>query len=111
MYGPQNAIPGDEYGTELPKTEVPIEDLAEEKKMAKYSESAEFKRFRQIMEGKITHYEHFLPGGKLPADIPEEERGKWWAVADIVIREFKEILGYYDIASEIVKEESGKKRV
>ena len=84
------------------------EQLAEEKTMAKYSRSKEFSIFRSRMESRMDFYRSFLPGGQPVIDVTEAERGKYWAIADIVIREFSSILNDYDSKAEAVKDATRK---
>lgn len=85
-----------------------VDQLAEEKSMAKYSRSKEFAIFRARMESRMDFYRSYLPGGQPVVDVTEEERGKYWAVADIVIREFNSILADYDNKEEAVKNAARK---
>lgn len=84
------------------------EQLAEEKSMAKYSRSKEFSIFKARMESRMAFYRSYLPGGQTVVDVTEEERGKYWAVADIIIREFSSILNDYDNKAEAVKDATRK---
>lgn len=103
MSGPQNAVVGDvDSPMTLPETKVPEEVLTEEKKMAKYSKSAEFKRLKEFMEARIKFYQQYYPSGQRVQDIPDEERGKYWQAACIVVTEFENILSEYDQASSAV---------
>jgi hypothetical protein len=107
--GPSNGIIGDAaYGTSIPQTEVPEQDLSREKSMAKFSKTAEFKSLQAAIEARIEHYQAYLPGnsGVSIQDLPNEERAWRWLAADVVIAEFKSILGAYEQAAEAVKNES-----
>ena len=105
MSGPANAVVGDqELPTNLPETTVPEETLIEEKKMATYSQTAEFKRLSEFMEDRIKFFQMFLPDGRLIKDIPTSEPlGENWRAANIVITEFRNVLDQYDRAREVVK--------
>lgn len=97
-----NGLVGDDYPTELPQTQPSEDFVAEEVKRARYSKTKEFKQFKEKMEAKIEYRQNFLPGGVPPENVTEEERGKYWAVASIVISDFREILGEYELAKEAV---------
>jgi hypothetical protein len=103
MYGAQNAVIGDqELPTNLPETEMPQGSLTEEKKMAKYSETAEFKRLREFMEERIKFFQQHYPSGQRVQDLPAEERAAYWQAACIVVSEFEGVLKAYDQAREVV---------
>lgn len=104
--GAQNGIVGNEdYGTSLPQTEVDNDALAEPRKAAKFSRTAEFKRLRDHIEAKIAHYQTSMPDGTPVALAKQEEAVQQWRLATVVIAEFKEILDYYDQSAALVKEE------
>lgn len=77
--------------------------LVEEKKMAKYSRSAEFKRIQEHFNERIKFYQSKLPDGRdigvgqLPT--PEE-----WVIANAIIAEFNLVIDMYERAAEAVKE-------
>lgn len=95
--GPQFGIMGDEdYGTELPQTEVPETDLAVERNAAKFSRTKEFKALKDHFETRIAYYQTFLPDGRaINQEIPT---GAEWQVANIVIAEFKAVIQAYEDA-------------
>ena len=108
MAGPTNGIMGDEdYGTSLPQSEVNNDALAEPRKAAKFSRTAEFKRLRDHIEAKIAHYQANMPDGTPVVLAKQEEAISQWKIANVVIAEFKEILDYYDKSAELVKEDNG----
>ena len=102
--GSNNSIIGDAQGIDLPQMEQDDKFLVEEKKMAKYSRSAEFKKIKEHFEAKTAYYQQFLPGNVPPEMVPEEERAKYWAIANILIKEFQEVINMYENASEAVKD-------
>lgn len=116
MAGPANAIVGDNDSvTNLPQTQVPEAALTEEKKMAKYSQSAEFKRLKEFMEARIKFYQRFLPNGERVEGDPKDPRSPIgmptkgaelsdWKAACVIINEFENILREYSQAQETVKE-------
>lgn len=116
MTGPSNAVMGDlDDPTIIPETSVPEEELTEEKKLAKYSKTAEFKRLKDYMEQRIEFYQRYLPNGSLvegdPKDgravsfnLPQEDLNVYWRVACLLIREFQNVLLSYENAAETVKD-------
>jgi hypothetical protein len=105
---PQNAIIGDSTGVELPHMQIEDQTLVEEKKMAKYSRSTEFKRIQQWCEDRISFYQIYLPNGaEVGMEVvptPED-----WRVANRVIAEFKALMNSYEIANDAVKEDAKAK--
>lgn len=103
---PNNAILGDaDSGIDLPQA-MPQEDmLIEEKKMARYSRTAEFKRIRQHCEERIDFYQTKLPNGaEIGLDVvPSIED---WRVANRVIGEFTLLMNMYEQAATAVEEAS-----
>lgn len=101
-----NGIIGDVVSTELPimADSQQEEALVELKKKAKYSRSKEFAELRAHMENRIKFYQSFLPGGVPIVNIEEAERGKYWAVADLVIAELQQVIDGYQNAEELAKE-------
>ena len=107
MPGPQNAVMGDsDEPTNLPVTEVPEEVLTEEKKMAKYAQSDEYKRLAEFMGARIKFYQDFMPNGRSIKEVSLQdwELAQSWKVANIVISEFQGVLDAYDRAQEAVKD-------
>ena len=109
----KNAVIGDADNLNVPVTTVPEELITEEKKMAKYSRSAEFKRLKEFMEARIKFYQHYLPNGsKVEGDpkdglvginIPPVLNGDitpYWVAACIVTKEFENVLMEYERAAE-----------
>ena len=100
----QQGIIGDSYPTELPVTNVPEQDLTEEKKMAKFSKTAEFKRLKSHIEQRIAYYQAFLPNGKPVLENQNvAELGQNWLVANALITELQAIIDAYELAKEAVK--------
>lgn len=107
MAQPQNGIIGDgAYGTELPQTEVPEQDLSREQSMARFSKSREFKALEAAINSRIEYYQAYLPGeGNIKVNqMSNAERGYAWLAADTIISEFRSILGAYEQAAEAVKD-------
>lgn len=105
MSGPQNAVMGDDtnFGLDIPEAQVDDEILAELQKSAKFSRTAEFKVLKQHLEDRIRHYQTFLPGNIPAENVPDEERGKYWAIANILTQEFRGIIKVYEQAAEEIK--------
>lgn len=104
--GPQNVVTGDNFGTDLPQTVVPADDLAVERNMAKFSKSREFKKLKDAIDTKIEFYKHYLPDGKpvtAHTDKDLAEIGRHWLIANMVIGELEEILTAYELAREAVR--------
>jgi hypothetical protein len=106
MNGPANIIIGDNQPTELPQMVVSDEDLQEERLMAKFSRTSEFKRLKAHLEDRIAFYQTYLPDGRQLSDVDRMELGSKWMVANTIIAEFKGIIDAYERANEIVKEKS-----
>lgn len=100
---PQNGIIGDVSATELPTNEIEEAILLEEKSMARYSQSKEFKRLKEYIDSRIEFYQTCLPDGRPVAAVPTKELESQWIIANTVIAEFKGILSDYEKAREIVK--------
>jgi hypothetical protein len=106
MSGAQNGVMGDaDEPTSLPVTEVPEEVVTEEKKMAQYSTSAEYKRLEDFMKARIQFYQNFMPDGRSVKDInlQDWELAQGWKVANIVITEFQGVIDAYERAREAVE--------
>ena len=100
--GPKHAILGDITGVDLPQMAPNAQDLSEEKNMARYSKSKEFKRIKEWCEGRIAFYQNFYPDGREISDkLPSPEE---WVIANTVIKELTALMNGYVLAEEIVKE-------
>jgi hypothetical protein len=103
--GPMNGVMGDDsFGTELPQTVLQEDDYSAEKRMVKFSKTKEFQIMRDHIDSRIDFYQKYLPDGKALTDVPNEERGLQWVIANAVIGEFKALLNSYEIAAETLKE-------
>lgn len=100
--GAQFGIMGDEYGTDLPETKVSEQDLVPERKAAKFSKTAEFKRLKTHLEERIEYYQNFLPDGRNALAVDVDKLGVEWKVANAIIAEFKMVIGFYEQANEVV---------
>ena len=99
-------IIGDVSATELPQAPTDQQEVAltELRKKAKYSRSKEFAELRENMEARIKFYQSYLPGGTPIIAVTEEVRGKYWAIADLVIAELQQVIDGYRGADEQLKE-------
>lgn len=116
MSGAQNAIVGDsDLPTNLPETTLPDNVLAEERKLAKYSRTAEFKRLKEFMEARVQFYQRYLPNGTrvqgdpkdttgITIEMPKSDMTAYWVAACVIINEFENILAEYERAAEVVAE-------
>lgn len=111
MAGPQN-VPGADnaFGTDLPRTAVPEEDLTELINAAKFSKTKEFQKLKSLLESRIEFHKKYIPGsGNVEIrDLPNEERGWRWLAADTVTDEFRGVISAYEQAAEIVKDETAR---
>jgi hypothetical protein len=107
MAGPVNAVIGEEYGTDLPQTEVPERDLTTERNAAKFSKSKEFQVLKDHLNQRIDYYQKFLPNGEAVLEqknVTHAELGQRWMTANAVITEFRSIISAYEQAAQVVKE-------
>lgn len=99
-------IIGDEnFGMNIPESQVDTQGLAEERKAAKFSRTAEFRKLKEHLESRIAFYQRFLPDGR---PVVGEISTNDWIIANTLIREFKAILDDYQTAAEAVKEADGR---
>ena len=105
--GPQHGLIGDNYGIDLPQVSVDKDELDDEKRMARFSKSKEFKKLKEIMEARIAFYQQSLPDGRVLTEVDSIERANMWVIANAVIGEFNLILKAYENASEVVKDGRG----
>lgn len=99
----QNGIIGNNSGIDLPLTQVDTQVLDEEKKMARFSKTDEFKRLKEHLDERITFYQTFLPDGRpLNSDVKAEN----WVIANAIIGELKAIIMAYEQANQVVADAS-----
>jgi hypothetical protein len=98
---PSNGIIGDADSFDLPDTKVDQDLLDDEKKMARFSKTSEFKRIKEYAESRIQYYQDFLPNGE---DVTTAVTPTDWALANSVIREFRMLLRAYENANEVLKD-------
>ena len=101
--GPQNAVVGD--FTDLPTSQLPEEMLNEEKLLARFSKTKEFKRLKDYLEARIEFFQnHFPDGTPLAKETDHQKVVDYWRSANIVVGEFKALLQVYENANEVVKQ-------
>lgn len=104
--GPSNAILGDGTGVDLPQATPDENALNEEKKLAKYSKTAEFKRIQDYFQDRILFYQKFLPDGRPIATAQPSLED--WRVANLLITEFQAIINLYENAAVVVEADAAK---
>jgi hypothetical protein len=100
--GPSNAIIDDGTGVELPRLTQDEDLLVEEKKMAKYSKTAEFKRIQNHFQERIEFYQKYLPNGTPVAVASDQDVLTHWRTANILIDEFNQVINMYETARDVV---------
>lgn len=98
----QNGIIGDITGADLPEMVIDEKELTDEKKMARYSKTTEYKRIEQHFKERIAFYKTYLPDGREITSVDMAEAGQSWVVANTIIRELQNVLDSYEIAAEVV---------
>lgn len=101
---PANGLIGDAQPTALPQAQVNKEAIGELQRKSKYSRSKEFQELKANMEVRIAFYQQFLPGAIPIAQVPEEERGKYWAIANVVIAELQQVIDMYESTNELLRD-------
>lgn len=92
----QHGIIGDNQLTQIPETQADEESLLEEKRVARYTKTPEYKKQREYWEERIKFYQSYLPDGRSLATVSSQERTDHWAVANLVIQEIQTLMSYYD---------------
>lgn len=100
--GPQHGIMGEDFGTDLPTTDMPEQDLSAERNAAKFSKTVEFKRLKDHFEERMDYYRNFLPDGRSTLMTDTVQLAVEWKVANAIIAELKMIIGFYEQANEAV---------
>lgn len=116
MAGATNGIMGDDnFGVQLPQTQLPEQDLSRERSMARFSKTKEFKILKEAMESRMKFWDTYAPGSDMNPvmyrDLSNEERGWRGLVAAVLKDEFKSIIGAYEQATEVVNESNKKENV
>lgn len=97
----ENGIIGNNSGIDLPLTQIDERLLDDERKMAKFSKTDEFKRLKEHLDERINFYQTFLPDGRpLNSDVKAEN----WVIANAIIGELKGIILAYEQANQVVKD-------
>lgn len=100
-----NGLMGDMLtGIDLPEAELDQESLVEEKKMAKYSKTKEFKRIQEHFEERTKFYQRYLPDGRPVVAVSAKELGEMWLAANVIIAEFQQVISLYENAKAAVDE-------
>jgi len=99
--GPQNTLIGN-FSVDVPEMKVDEKTLIEEKKMARYSKSKEFKKIVEYCQSRIEFYQKYLPNGLEvgATEVTAED----WRVANRVVMEFNLLMNMYETAAQAVKE-------
>jgi hypothetical protein len=100
----QNAIIGDSYSIDLPETQVDQELLEDEKKRARFSKTAEFKRLKEYIDSRMAFYQNWLPDGRDVQSVNIAEMGQQWVVANAVIAELHAVIDMYEQAKEAIQD-------
>lgn len=106
--GAQNAVMGDNFGTELPEAQIDETVLNQEKRKARYAKSKDYQDLKQRFQDRITFYQTFLPDGRPLTGVDTQERAHMWVVANALIGEFNMIFSDYENLVEVVAEADGK---
>lgn len=102
---PDNVLVGDTgMGIDLPEAKLDDKELVEEKKMAKYSKTAEFKRIQDHFEERKKFYQRYLPDGRPVAAVPKKDLEAMWIAANVIIAEFEQVMNMYENAKAVVDE-------
>ncbi len=99
--GAQNGLIGDDFGIDLPQTQVQEQDLTVERNMAKFSKTAEFRKLEDYVNARVAFYQGHLPNGN-PVVGDKVPSPADWVIANAVIAEFNGILNAYNEAREAV---------
>lgn len=87
---------------EEPITTLEENDLQNEKAMAVFAKSKEFKRLKAHLEDRIHFYQTCLPDGTpIAAANPTPND---WKIANVIITELRAILMAYENAREVIDE-------
>lgn len=104
MAGPVHGIVGNDYGIDIPETEYTDEQLAEVRKMAKFTRTAEYARQKDWAEAKIQFYQKYLPNGKPVSEAEAKEKAEHWVAANEIIGLLNEFMRSYESSAEEIAE-------
>ncbi len=99
----QNGIPDMSSAFNIPTPQVHEDYLTEEKKVARFTKTEEFKRLKTYIEGRIAFMQTNLPDGRALSSVVGVDLTVEWKVANAVIGELKSILDQYERVKEAVK--------
>lgn len=105
----QNGILDEDYGTNLPETQLDEQALTVERKLARFSKTSEFQKLKEHLEERIAFYQGYLPDGRAAVSLRPSELGEMWIVANAVIGEFQAVLGAYEQARLAVEEQDAQR--
>jgi len=101
----EHVMTGDTFGTDLPKTQISEELLTEEKNLAKYSKSKEFKEIREYWENRKTFFMSYTPSGsEIRFQVPNDDIAQMWVLANNMINEINAFLSRYDNAVDVMEQ-------
>ena len=104
-HGPVHGITGDmDEPTQLPETKVAEENLAEERQMAGYARTEEYKRIKDFLQLRIKFFQRYFPTGTPVENLTEAERSAYWQAAAIIIKEYQQVIDDYDSIRRRIKE-------
>lgn len=107
--GPQNMPMGNEFGTDIPETQVDDTSRAEIANAAKFSKSKEFQALKTHLGERIKFYQTYLPDGRPVQSITDEaEQGRMWITANAIIGEFEAVISAYEQAAKLIADEAKK---
>ena len=107
--GPQNMIPGDTFGIDLPEVKIDDTQMSELKNTARFSKTKEFKELEAYINRRIEFYQQYLPDGRNPAGV-DFNTDLYWRLANLVVAEFKTLISQYKGAEEMVKDELARRK-
>lgn len=99
----------DGFGLDVPETQ-PVEGADQDiKDAASFTKTKDYKNLKEHMDSRIAYYQTYLPDGRPVQNAPDFDRiGPMWIAANVVIGEFKAVLGAYEQAAAIIAEENRK---
>ena len=92
--GPQNSVIGDDSPLQAPEVEeAPDKEPDDFRKLGK---SKVFPDVAKYIDGRVVHYQKYLPSGLPITGISKEERAEKWALADTVITELNDLKSFIE---------------
>lgn len=91
------------FSIDLPQSEISDDSKSVEKGIAKLVERDEWKLLKKHFEGRIEFYQTYLPNGTPISNLPADEVGKRWMVANEVIAELMAVIVTYEEIAKNVK--------